>query len=1843
MLRSNLLRLAALSITVKDKNQVKGVEKLFKSKKFRKSFSLSMALILVFTLIPSAFADNGSSTQKLELKRDLPSSTVNKIDEQLIQSFKQDEYVSYLVKLKEQTNTTKVANQALSKALTNKSTASSAKLAVRTSVVSALRETATRTQDSITSYLEQQEKSGEVKEFKNYFIVNALYVKSTKAVLDELALQPEVEKIVPNQTRYLDQAEVKEKQTPSATTKLNAAPAIEKPNTSKDAAKGDSSVALKDKSKNNANIEWNISQINVPQVWNQGIDGTGIVVANLDTGVEYTHPALASKWRGLDASGNIVNPELSWYDANDHAPLPEDTHGHGTHTMGTMVGSEPDGSNQIGVAPGAKWIAVRIFNPETTDAIILDAGQWILAPVDKDGNLHPELAPDVVNNSWGGGPGVDDWFRPVVRAWRDAGIFPEFSAGNTTRTNPGGPGSVANPGNYPEAFTTGATDINQNLGDFSLLGPSPYGVIKPDVTAPGVNIRSSVPGGVYEGGWNGTSMAGPHTAALAALLLQANHSLTVSELEEIIKSTATPRTDAAYPTTPNNGYGYGIINALDAVSSVLSGVGTVSGRVTIGGDDESEPVISHTPPAQLYKGFDVKLTADVSDDVAVTSVEFYARSKGDDHYLYLPAARVSGDSKNGKYEVNIPAFLIDTAGLEYYIRVNDYGNNVVESTIYAIPVSAGITPGYIQTFEDNNTGYVSGGTKDTWAWGAPTSGPGKAYSGNKVIATNLTGTYPASANSHIQLPPIDLSDSPNGALLSFKQWYDLENNNDVGKILIATEDSEYAFVEVAKVTGTSGGWKTQYIDLTPYGGQQVHVLLNFTSDSTIQKAGWYIDDVALSAPDSEAPAAPAQLTGSANFTGNVVLNWQASTEEDFKEYRVYRSTSSGTGYELLTTTTATSYTDATTEGDSTYYYVVTALDYSGNESAYSNEISLTIHRPTIIYSDNFDGNDDNGWTHSGAKDEWERGVPTATGGPASAVSLPNVWATDLDNTYENSADASLYSPLIDLTGVSNATATFEHWFEIETNYDFGYVEISSNQGDTWSELGKFSHSTAGKAWTPVYYNLDKYVGKTVQLRFRLKSDSSVSKLGWYIDNFKVLSVAATESTKNVLGTETKAKDISLFDGPEFKLSYTTKEEYNASLKDEATKSSNQAPASLPASATVTVLETGRSVKTDPSTGRFSFNHAAGDFILKAEAYGYYAQTLPVTITDGTNVKANFRLEEIPSGTVQGTITDEQSGEPIADATILVIEDASVTPVQTGADGTFSLTLLEGSYTLAISAKDYNNTTVAVTVKGNANVEANATLKPFIGFPGEISYDDGTPENARAFNAAGNAWAVRFTPESESTQVTGASLRFWNTEFPSPGGTAFQYAVYDASGPNGAPGRQLAGPFDATALRNDKWTVLELPEAVNVKGDFYIVYIQSAAGTASPGLATDESSPNALRSWQRASGAWSQSPETEGNYMIRATVRYPLGAPEITSPVDGSFTNTNEVTIVGTTPANDAEVKIYKGTELLATSQVVDHNFNIPVELSEGLNELTARVFVNGKGTDLSTPIKITVDTVNPTLTITSPTDNESKNAELIHVTGTVEDLHLDKVEINSQVATVDENGTFDERVIVSEGENVITVKATDKAGNTTTQAVNVIVNLTAPEIQNLTPVEDIHIKAGESFTVAFDSVPGLQAAFRVEIPLLFQLEGGNVIPFTETTPGHYEASYQTPASLKLDGGIIVVQITDAAGNKNEQQAQGKLYVTATGVTEPDNNTAPVAVIDAKDNAKKTKNVKFNASKSYDLDGKIVSYAWQFGDGSEAQGVKAEHRYNDPGTFTVQLTVTDDQGATHTAFHQITIK
>ena len=338
--------------------------------------------------------------------------------------------------------------------------------------------TSLETQQNVMQYLEQQVKAGKAKDITSYYIVNGIAVTATKEVAEAIGTFAEVEKVLPNETRQLYE---------TTTTDDVKAPQAQL-----------------------ANIEWNIERVNAPQAWDMGIDGSGTVVASIDTGVQWDHPALKEKYRGYNASTGQVNHDYNWFDATAGRTTPYDDHGHGTHVTGTMVGSEPNGTNQIGVAPGAKWIAVKAFTASGgSDANLLAAAQWILAPTDSNGNARVDLAPDVVNNSWGGGPGLDEWYRDVVRNWRAAEIFPEFSAGNTTLFNPGGPGSVAAPANYPESFATGATDINNKVASFSLRGPSPYGEIKPDISAPGVNIRSSVPGNGYEGGWNGTSMAGP--------------------------------------------------------------------------------------------------------------------------------------------------------------------------------------------------------------------------------------------------------------------------------------------------------------------------------------------------------------------------------------------------------------------------------------------------------------------------------------------------------------------------------------------------------------------------------------------------------------------------------------------------------------------------------------------------------------------------------------------------------------------------------------------------------------------------------------------------------------------------------------------------------------------------------------------------------------------------------------------------------------------------------------------------------------------------------------------------------------------------------------------------------------------------------------------------------------------------------------------------------------------------------------------------------------------------------------------------------------------------------------
>jgi subtilisin family serine protease len=318
-------------------------------------------------------------------------------------------------------------------------------------------------------------------------------------------------------------------------------------------------------------IEWNIAKIRADQTWDTfGIRGQGAVVGIIDTGVMYTHEALADQYRG-NLGGGSYDHNYNWFDLLNQQEVPYDDQGHGTLGTGIAVGDD-GGDNQIGVAPGAKWIAVKALDGSGGTLENLHAAiMWMIAPTKLDGSdPNPALAPQVVLNMWGIGFMCDHSFDPDLVALRAANILPVFAPGGYGP----GCGNVSSPAADPNAITAGATDINDQISGFSANGPSCYdGSIKPDVTAPGVDIRSSSIGGGYEV-WSGTSFSTAHLAGAAALLFSANPQLSLDQLEATLFDTAVCLDDPLYCggsicPAPNNNYGHGRIDVFEAVSATL--------------------------------------------------------------------------------------------------------------------------------------------------------------------------------------------------------------------------------------------------------------------------------------------------------------------------------------------------------------------------------------------------------------------------------------------------------------------------------------------------------------------------------------------------------------------------------------------------------------------------------------------------------------------------------------------------------------------------------------------------------------------------------------------------------------------------------------------------------------------------------------------------------------------------------------------------------------------------------------------------------------------------------------------------------------------------------------------------------------------------------------------------------------------------------------------------------------------------------------------------------------------------------------------------------------------------
>jgi len=318
-------------------------------------------------------------------------------------------------------------------------------------------------------------------------------------------------------------------------------------------------------------IGWNIETARAHAVWSRyNVRGAGIVVANVDTGVHFSHSALVNQYRGNLGGGNFDH-NYNWWDPSNvcgnPSNVPCDNTNHGTHTMGTMVGDDGNpGPNQIGMAPHAEWMACKGCETSfCSDFAVLSCGQFILAPTDLAGqNPEPALRPHVVNNSWAFGSG-DPFYAGTVNAWVASGIFPAFAIGNRGALC----GSASSPGDYVASYAAGAFGQDLVIATFSARGPSAFGgEIKPNIAAPGVAVRSSIPPDNYANG-TGTSMASPHVAGTVALIWSRSQTVTrdINATRLLLDNTAKDVSVLTCGGTAddNNAWGEGRLNAVGAV------------------------------------------------------------------------------------------------------------------------------------------------------------------------------------------------------------------------------------------------------------------------------------------------------------------------------------------------------------------------------------------------------------------------------------------------------------------------------------------------------------------------------------------------------------------------------------------------------------------------------------------------------------------------------------------------------------------------------------------------------------------------------------------------------------------------------------------------------------------------------------------------------------------------------------------------------------------------------------------------------------------------------------------------------------------------------------------------------------------------------------------------------------------------------------------------------------------------------------------------------------------------------------------------------------------------------
>ncbi|NTU56888.1 MAG: S8 family serine peptidase, partial [Anaerolineales bacterium] len=474
-----------------------------------KRFSFLATLIMFFSLIASPVlrVQAGKSQAPWSIAVDAAPVKISSAVQARLELLQADETISVIVQLRQKAKLPPGRNVGRAEQAS--------------SVLEALKVTAEKTQGPVKIFLEEEKSKGRVKSYIPFWIFNGFSVTATADAIQKLAAHPDVLAVT------ADELDIIPASTPQAL----------------------------------SNPEANITLINAPALWSMGYTGQGVVVASMDSGVSMAHTDLANQWRG---------GSNSWFDPyGQHPATPVDFSGHGTWTMGVMIGGDSDGSS-IGAAPGAQWIAVKMFNDtgsSTATAIHLGY-QWLLDP---DGNPTTADAPQIVNNSWSFAyPGCYLDFEPDLQALRASGILPVFAAGN------GGPSANTSfsPANNPSAFAVGVINNSSSIYGLSSRGPTTCGGssgVFPELVAPGVNIYTTDLAGFYTTA-SGTSLAAPHVTGGLALLLSAFPNLTASQQENALLASAFDLGTAG----PDDIYGYGRLDLLAAYQHLGSAPSSTS-------------------------------------------------------------------------------------------------------------------------------------------------------------------------------------------------------------------------------------------------------------------------------------------------------------------------------------------------------------------------------------------------------------------------------------------------------------------------------------------------------------------------------------------------------------------------------------------------------------------------------------------------------------------------------------------------------------------------------------------------------------------------------------------------------------------------------------------------------------------------------------------------------------------------------------------------------------------------------------------------------------------------------------------------------------------------------------------------------------------------------------------------------------------------------------------------------------------------------------------------------------------------------------------------------------------